>query len=147
MIISFSGIQRSTGGMPLKWALTRMWSGYGRRAAKAQGLKFGVSEHLGASYTWFQDAHKSDSKGAKAGVPYDGANPEYSDLYHSPTTADDKGWLTNNLVFQIEWFSSIKELIDNYHPDLLYSDSGMPFGDVGRNLIAHYYNQDTDKSK
>ena len=116
--------------------------GLWQKAAKAQGLKFGVSEHLGASYTWFQDAHKSDSQGAKAGVPYDGANPEYSDLYHSPATVDDKGWLTNNLVFQIEWFSSIKELIDNYHPDLLYSDSGMPFGDVGRNLIAHYYNQD-----
>jgi alpha-L-fucosidase len=45
-------------------------------------------------------------------------------------------------VFQIEWFSSIKELIDNYHPDLLYSDSPMPFGDIGRNMIAHYYNQD-----
>ena len=58
------------------------------------------------------------------------------------TTPDDKAWLTNNLVFQIEWFSSIKELIDNYHPDLLYSDSQMPFEDVGRSLIAHYYNQD-----
>ena len=44
--------------------------------------------------------------------------------------------------FQIEWFSSIKELIDNYHPDLLYSDSQMPFEDVGRSLVAHYYNQD-----
>ena len=64
-----------------------------------------------------------------------------SDLYHAQAQPDDKGWLTNNLVFQIEWFSSIKELIDNYHPDLLYSDSQMPFGDVGRSLVAHYYNQ------
>jgi alpha-L-fucosidase len=110
-------------------------------AAKKQGMKFGVSEHLGASYTWFQYAHSADKQGAKAGVPYDGANPKYSDLYHDKATADDKGWLTNNLVFQVEWFSSIKELIDNYHPDLLYSDSQMPFGDVGRTLIAHYYNQ------
>jgi len=115
--------------------------GLWQAAAKSQGLKFGVSEHLGASFTWYQDAHKSDSQGSKAGVPYDGANPEYSDLYHAATTPDDKGWLTNNLVFQIEWFSSIKELIDNYHPDLLYSDSQMPFGDVGRSLVAHYYNQ------
>ena len=59
---------------------------------------------------------------------------------------DDKGWLTKNLVFQIEWFNSIKELIDNYHPDLLYSDSEMPFGDVGRNLIAHFYNQDITRN-
>ncbi len=121
--------------------------GIWQKAAKAQGLKFGVSEHLGASFTWFQDAHKSDSQGPKAGVPYDGTNPVYSDLYHAATTPDDKGWLTNNLVFQIEWFSSIKELIDNYHPDLLYSDSGMPFEDVGRNLIAHYYNQDVTRNE
>jgi alpha-L-fucosidase len=115
--------------------------GIWQQAARKQGLKFGVSEHLGASFTWFQTSHLSDKKGDKAGVPYDGADPKYSDLYHAPTTADDKGWLTNNLVFQVEWFSSIKELIDNYHPDLLYSDSQMPFEDVGRSLIAHYYNQ------
>jgi alpha-L-fucosidase len=115
--------------------------GLWQQAAKKQGLKFGVSEHLGASFTWFQAAHQSDKEGPKAGVPYDGANPVYQDLYHAATTPDDKAWLTNNLVFQVEWFSSIKELIDNYHPDLLYSDSGMPFEDVGRSLISHYYNQ------
>jgi alpha-L-fucosidase len=112
-----------------------------QQAAKKQGMKFGVSEHLGASYTWFQSAHLADKAGPKAGIPYDGANPVYSDLYHAKAEADDKAWLTNNLVFQVEWFNSIKELIDMYHPDMLYSDSQMPFGDVGRNLIAHYYNQ------
>jgi alpha-L-fucosidase len=117
--------------------------GIWQQAARKQGLKFGVSEHLGASYTWFQVSHLSDKEGPMAGVPYDGADPGYSDLYHAPARPDDKGWLTNNLVFQVEWFSMIKELIDNYHPDLLYSDSQMPFGDVGRSLIAHYYNQGT----
>lgn len=115
-----------------------------QQAAKKQGMKFGVSEHLGASYTWFQSAHGSDKQGPKAGVPYDGADPKYYDLYHSKAQPDDRGWLTNNLLFQVEWFSCIKELIDLYHPDLLYSDSQMPFGDVGRSLIAHYYNQNVD---
>jgi alpha-L-fucosidase len=115
--------------------------GIWQEAAKKQGLKFGVSEHLGASFTWFQAAHGSDSQGPKAGVPYDGADPAFSDLYHDATTPDDKEWLTNNLIFQVEWFRSIKELIDNYHPDLLYSDCAMPFENVGRSLIAHYYNQ------
>ena len=115
--------------------------GIWQKAAKNQGLKFGVSEHLGASYTWFQAAHGSDKEGPKAGVPYDGADPQFSDLYHDGTTPDDKGWLTNNLIFQVEWFRSIRELIDNYHPDLLYSDCSMPFENVGRSLIAHYYNQ------
>ena len=56
-----------------------MFSGSGSRLPGKQGLKFGVSEHLGASYTWFQAAHLSDTKGPKEGVPYDGANPEYSE--------------------------------------------------------------------
>jgi alpha-L-fucosidase len=120
--------------------------GLWQKAAKKQGLRFGVSEHLGASYTWFQSAHGADKSGAKAGVPYDGANLNYQELYHANALPDDKGWLTNNPVFQLEWYRSIKELVDNYQPDLLYSDSQMPFGDVGRTLIAHFYNQDITKN-
>jgi alpha-L-fucosidase len=47
-----------------------------QKAAKKQGLKFDVSEHLAASYTWFQTAHGSDKDSALAGVPYDGTNPQ-----------------------------------------------------------------------
>ena len=122
--------------------------GLWQAAAKKEGLYFGVSEHLGASYTWFQAAHKSDRLGDKAGVPYDGNNPEYWDLYHEPTQPGDNGWYTNNPKFQRMWYDRIQELIDNYHPDLLYSDGGLPFGnDVGRSLIAHYYNQDAKVKK
>jgi len=120
--------------------------GIWQQAAKKQGLKFGVSEHLGASFTWFQAAHGSDKGGAKAGVPYDGVNLDYQDLYHAGTMAGDNDWLTNNPAFQLEWYRSIKELIDNYHPDLLYSDSKMPFENVGRTLISHFYNQDITKN-
>ena len=32
-------------------------------------------------------------------------------------------------------------MIDRYHPDLLYSDSPLPYPDeFGRKLLAHYYN-------
>ena len=31
--------------------------GLWQKAAQAQGLRFGVSEHLGASFTWFQTSH------------------------------------------------------------------------------------------
>jgi alpha-L-fucosidase len=117
-----------------------------QQASKKQGLKFGVSEHLGASYTWFQNAHVADKAGPKAGVPYDGADPEYQELYHAKAQPDDRGWLTNNLLFQVEWFNSIKELVDLYQPDLLYSDSQMPFGTIGRSLVAHYYNQNILKN-
>lgn len=117
-----------------------------QQAAKNQGMRFGVSEHLGASYTWYQSAHSADKQGPKAGVPYDGANLNYQDLYHAAATSDDKAWLTTNPAFQLEWYRCIKELIDNYQPDLLYSDSPMPFGDVGRTLISHFYNQDMTKN-
>ncbi len=115
--------------------------GIWQAAAKKEGLKFGVSEHLGASFTWFQPSHGADTSGPYKGIPYDGADPMYQDLYHAKAASDDKGWLSNNREWQREWFFSIKELIDNYHPDLLYSDSQFPFGEYGKNMLAHFYNQ------
>jgi len=112
-----------------------------QKAAKENGLPFGVSEHLGASFTWFQDSHKADKTGPFAGVPYDGANSNYWDLYHFPAEPDDNKWYSNNPRWQQEWFNEIKELVDNYHPDLLYSDGGVAFGnEIGLSLIADFYN-------
>jgi alpha-L-fucosidase len=121
--------------------------GIWKEAATKEGLYFGVTEHLGASYNWFQVAHGADQLGPKAGVPYDGANPEYWDYYHEPSKPGDGGWLTNDPKRQREWYDRIKELADNYQPDLLYSDCGLPFADVGRTLIAHYYNQNAKQKK
>lgn len=112
-----------------------------QKAAKKAGLRFGVSEHLGASFTWFQMARGSDKTGPLAGVGYDGADPKYEDLYHFPAKPNDKGWYSNDPRWHQIWFSSIKELVDNYQPDLLYTDGGVPFGnEVGRSMIAHLYN-------
>ena len=112
-----------------------------QKAATKYGLKFGVSEHLGASFTWFQSSHRADKEGPKAGVPYDGADPQWQDLYHFPAEPGDTGWYSNNPKWQQQWYNEIKELVDNYHPDLLYSDGGVPFGnEVGRTMIAHLYN-------
>jgi len=114
-----------------------------QKAARKYGLRFGVSEHLGASFTWFQSSHRADRSGPKAGVPYDGANSNYWDLYHFPAERGDTGWYSTNPKWQQQWYDEIKELVDNYHPDLLYSDGGVPFGnEVGLSLIAHLYNQD-----
>ena len=91
-----------------------------QKAAQKDGLRFGVSEHLGASFTWFQTSHGADKTGPQAGVPYDGADPQYQDLYHFPAEPGDTGWYSNNPRWQQQWFNEIKELVDNYHPDLLY---------------------------
>jgi alpha-L-fucosidase len=117
-----------------------------QKAAKKEGLRFGVSEHLGASFTWFQSSHRADKAGPKAGVPYDGADAKYQDLYHFPADPNDKGWYSNNPKWQQQWYEEIKELVDDYHPDLLYTDGGVPFGnEVGRSLIAHLYNADAQR--
>ena len=39
------------------------------------------------------------------------------------------------------WFGRVRELIDLHRPDVLFVDGGVPFGEAGRRLIAHYYNQ------
>jgi alpha-L-fucosidase len=113
-------------------------------AAKKNGLPFGVSEHLGASFWWFQVAHGSDPTGPLAGVPYDGANSNNWDLYHFPAEAGDtRRWYTPDPRWHQQWYDEIKELVDNYQPDLLYSDGGVAFGTnnvVGLSQIANLYN-------
>ena len=121
--------------------------GLWQKAAKKEGLRFGVSEHLAASYTWFQTSHGADTSGSMKGVPYDGNNAKYQDLYHTKAAINDKAWLSKNTDWQKEWLASIKELVDKYHPDLLYSDSGFPFDSIGREMVAHYYNSNMSFNK
>ena len=111
-----------------------------QQAARKQGLKFGVSEHLGASFTWWQPSHGQDTNGPLAGVPYDGADPKWQDLYHWPASPGDTAWYSTDPRWHQQWFTRIKQLVDDYKPDLLYSDGALPFGETGRSLLAHYYN-------
>jgi alpha-L-fucosidase len=119
-----------------------------QKAAKRNGLYFGVSEHLGASFNWFQDAHRSDRTGPLAGVPYDGTNSNYWDLYHPPAKAGDTGWYSRDPEWQQEWYNEIKELVDDYKPDLLYTDGGVPFGnEAGLSQIANLYNLSIERQR
>jgi alpha-L-fucosidase len=114
-----------------------------QRVSKKYGLHFGVSEHLGASYSWFAPSHGYDQFWPKNGVAYDGANPEYKELYHTGDDTpyrDPYTWYTKNPESQQEWFNRISDLLNHYQPDLLYTDGGIPFGDVGKSLIANFYN-------
>jgi len=115
-----------------------------QRAARRHKLRFGVSEHLGASHNWWYPNHLYDQFWPKLGVDYDGADPRFADLYHAnrdePFNNKPGSWYTRNPAFQALWFRRIRDLIDSYRPDLLYSDGGLPFGDVGRALVAHFFN-------
>jgi alpha-L-fucosidase len=115
-----------------------------QKAARRQGLRFGVSEHLGASYTWWYPNHLYDQFWPKLGISYDGADPAYAGLYHDnrdePFRNTPASWYTRNPQFHQKWFDRIRDLVDSYQPDLLYSDGGLPFGAVGRSLVAHLFN-------
>ena len=109
-------------------------------AARKRGLPYGFSEHIGATYTWYIPTKGADRFGPYAGVPYDGSDPAYEDLYLPNREANPQEWYTTNPWWHAKWYAYVKELIDLYHPDLLYSDGGVPFGDYGLNAIAHLYN-------
>ena len=115
-----------------------------RQAAMKQGLRFGVSDHLWISYKWFGVSHLSDKEGPLAGVPYDGVDPQYADLYHDNKNPSPKNdWNENGIPesWKQHWFLRIKDLVDQYQPDLLYCDGHIPFGQYGLNILAHLYNQ------
>jgi alpha-L-fucosidase len=114
------------------------------KAARAQGLRFGVSEHLWITYKWFTSSHGADKTGSMAGIPYDGQDKAYWDLYTSDTTVyvPKLPWNSDNIpdAWRYHWFQRIKDLVDNYHPDLLYTDGPLPFEAYGYSIVANLYN-------
>jgi alpha-L-fucosidase len=115
--------------------------GLWRKSARRAGLRFGVTEHLERSWSWFNTNKGSDKTGPFAGRPYDGNDPAFSDFYfpaHGDTSyaypdAAPEEWTT-------EWYLRIADLVQSYEPDLLYTDGAVPFGEVGRKMIANFYN-------
>jgi len=42
--------------------------------------------------------------------------------------------------WKLNYYQRIMDLIDQHAPDLLYTDGGIPYGDLGYNILAHLYN-------
>jgi alpha-L-fucosidase len=120
-----------------------------QKLVTAAGMKFGVSVHGARAWNWYEDAQGSDKTGPLAGIPYDG----------KLTKADGKGLWWDGLdpqdlyaqnhaigaqpdaAYVAKFFNRIKDLIDGYHPDVIFfDDSKLPLGGVGLNLAAHFYN-------
>jgi alpha-L-fucosidase len=124
--------------------------GLWRQAANKHGLRFGVSEHLWISYKWLAVSHGADRTGPLAGVRYDGVNPVYSDLYHDAGCAQwagdynprQFGWDDAGIpdAWKRHWFLRIRDLVDTYQPDLLYTDGPLPFENYGCGIVANLYN-------
>lgn len=116
-------------------------------AARKRGLRFGVSEHLSNSFDWFAPAHLADTKGKYAGIPYDGSDLSFSDLYHDYRTLPADFAMTANAMgrvapdsWKLNYLRRIKDLIDQHQPDLLYTDGSIPFEEYGLETVAEIYN-------
>ncbi len=127
--------------------ICRLW----KNAADKKGMPFGLTEHLAASFSWWKNNKDCDKYGPYKGVAYDGANDEYSDFYHDNyehVPEENTPWLSHNKKFMDYWQKSVLEMIDTFKPDLLYSDSELPFGDqyysIGLEAVAHLYNTSID---
>ncbi len=137
------------------------------RVARAHGMRFAVSSHGSHAWSWFEVAQGADKTGPLAGVPYDGKltkadgvgqwweglDPQA--LYaqdHTPGPGGlqwdwdvSKGSSVPDLAYREKFHSRMVDLIDKYHPDLVYyDDTVMPLyqvdPSVGLRLAAHLYN-------
>ncbi len=138
-----------------------------KAAADRKGMYFGISEHLGASFSWWRVNKGCDRKGPYAGVPYDGTDPAYRDFYHANEEhgTENPGeiipWYTKNRAFHDYWLRCVSEMIDKFTPDVLYTDGSLPFGGhwmdepvsalreevyaEGLAAVARLYNRSMDK--
>jgi alpha-L-fucosidase len=141
------------------------------KAARDNGLRFGVSVHAARAWTWYEVAQGSDKDGPKAGVPYDGKltkadgkglwweGLDPQDLYeqnHRPGKAlhhnfdAERGTSMPDNAYLEKFFKRTKQLWDDYHPDqIYYDDRVLPFYDIAEEvplkLAAHFYNTRLDK--
>ncbi|MET3877351.1 alpha-L-fucosidase [Chitinophaga sp. OAE865] len=143
------------------------------KAARSQGLPFGVSVHAAHAWTFYETAQGADKNGPLAGVPYDGKltkadgkgtwweglDPQV--LYaqsHVPGSRDigkvwdwdaTKGCTVPDKAYCEQFFNRTMDLINKYGPDLVYFDDTAlplwPISDAGLRIAAHLYNSSIKK--
>jgi alpha-L-fucosidase len=141
------------------------------KAARAQGLPFGISVHAAHAWSWYETSQGADKTGPKAGVPYDGKltkadgkgkwwdGLDPQDLYaqnHVPGQKLEWEWnagrgsSTPDLAYCQKFYDRTADLIKKYQPDLLYFDDTVlplwPVSDAGLKLAADFYNTNLRKT-
>lgn len=118
-------------------------------AARAQGLRLGVTVHQARNWWWFQTAHSADKTGPLAGVRYDG--------YMTTSEGKEQWWegydpqvlygvkhpknALPDISYAKNFYDRTRDLIDQHDPDLLYFDNSLfPLGWAGMNIGAYFYN-------
>ena len=121
------------------------WAGIVRQC----GLRFGLAVFSTPNWQWFNVSHGSDKTGPLKGVLYDGNLTKVDGLgkwwdgydpqmLYGPPHADGE---PPSAEYIQNFFNRTKELIDKYRPDqVFFTDNGLPLGDTGLRLAAHFYN-------
>ena len=131
------------------------------KAARAAGLRFGISSHGDRAWSWYQAAQGCDKTGPMAGIPYDGIMTKAQgkglwwegldpqDLYAQYHKVGTYNWRQEgsppiDKAYCEKYFNRIIDVIDKYQPDLLYFDDTLmplyPASDVGPRIAAYLYN-------
>ncbi len=128
------------------------------KAARANGLYFGISIHSAHAWTWYETSQRSDKEGPKAGIPYDGKltkadgkgkwwegyDPQELYAQNHPLSVESEntqrihsqwGWENGASIPTKEYFMNFFDrnidVINKHNPDLLYyDDTGMPLWPV-----------------
>lgn len=119
-------------------------------AVRAEGMKFGVSNHRMEHWDFMYPFSAKE---------HDLFDPEYADFYGPPqmpdtTKASAMGPTEEEVMegkeapqsqaFLEEWLARCQEIIDKYHPDILWFDNGInsrTLDPVKLRLAAYYYNR------
>lgn len=126
------------------------------KAVRAQGLKFGVSNHRMEHWDFMYPT---------AAKEHDLFDLQYADFYGPPqkpdnTKASAMGPSAEEVMegkeapqsqaFLEEWLARCQELIDKYHPDILWFDNGInsrSLDPIKLRLAAYYYNRAAEWGK
>jgi len=121
------------------------------KAARKQGLHFGVSVHAAHAWTWYEVAQRADKTGSMAGIPYDGKltksdgkgtwwdglDPQalYAQNHPLSKNSEDDGTIHKIWAWDAaagcsipdkdyceKFYNRTADLINKYSPDLIYFD-------------------------
>ena len=114
------------------------------KAIRAQGMHFGASSHR-AEHDWFFDGGRrfdSDVNDPKYAAFYGPAHPRMVKKEYEDRLFEDWTYISDE--FMDDWLARTAEIVEKYHPDLVYFDwwVGQPlFRRHLSRFAAFYYNQ------
>lgn len=107
------------------------------KAVRAQGLKFGVSNHGIENFQFINPP--PDLAAALQAKHADLYDPKWADFYHVADRSD-----AACIKFLADWYARNVELIEKYRPDMLWFDNGVDqryLDPLKLRIAAYYYNR------